>query len=87
MYNIFGKITVFNTNLVVGTLDKMYQVGYLLLNSVFLVRETGSSAREKYGKMLKKCQRKRIFGHENFRQFTPVKRKNRAQEKTTKLYP
>ena len=47
MYNIIGKITVFNTNLVVGTLDKMYQIGYLLLNSVFLVRETGSSAREK----------------------------------------
>ena len=75
MYNIIGKITVFNTNLVVGTLDKMYQIGYLLLNSVFLVRETGSSAREKNGKMLKKCQRKPIFGRENFRQFTPVKSK------------
>ena len=61
MYNIIGKITVFNTNLVVGTLDKMYQIGYLLLNSVFLVRETGSSAREKKWQIAEKMPAKTDF--------------------------
>ena len=48
----------------------------------FFGREPGSSAREKYGKILENCPWSAIFARENFRQFTSVKNKILYVKKT-----